>query len=222
MTSVALVLVPCWGLTHAQVGKLQVIAQAFQENRKELTQYHWKSRTEVSLDGEVQQIDLVDVCYDGQGRLRKMPVESEDRPGAGSARRRAGKKQRRKVAEMAANLEDLIQSYTELDPQRMQAALSMAHVWEGEGEQAGTARVQARGVVRQGDAWNMWVDSVTRLPLRFEILTSLEGEPVRLMTEFSRLENGPTYAARTVVETEIKEKKMVLHMENFDLERRGE
>ena len=39
------------------------------------------------------------------------------------------------------------------------------------------------------------------------------------MTEFALLEDGPFYPASVVVETEIKEKELVMRTENFDFAR---
>ena len=80
----------------------------------------------------------------------------------------------------------------------------------------------ARGVIRQADRLDLWVDNLTNRPQRLEVLTSLEGEPVRLTATFARLPDGPTYAVETIVETELKEKKMVVRTEAFDHERRDD
>ena len=45
--------------------------------------------------------------------------------------------------------------------------------------------------------------------------------PVKVMTEFRTLDDGAFYPALTIVETEIKEKKLVMKTENFDFLRRG-
>jgi hypothetical protein len=71
-------------------------------------------------------------------------------------------------------------------------------------------------VLRQGDQVSLWLDAETEDPRKLEILTSYEGEPVRVTTEFLRIEDGPFYPSRVVIETEIKEKKLVVTTVNSD------
>lgn len=182
----------------------------FMQNAQDLARYDWKARTEIRVAGELVQISLVRVTHDKLGFRAETPLPDEPAVSRGS------KKMKKKVVAFYEELQALTRSYVELDPQRMQAALANAHAWEGQGEQGNLLHVQARGVIRQADKLDLWIENTTNRPQRLEVLTSLQGEPVRLTTNFAQLEQGPSYAARTLVETELKEKKMVVRTESFE------
>ena len=194
----------------ARTARLGAVARMLTENAQELARYEWKARTEIRVAGEIVRSSLVRVDYDRMG----MPVET---PLPDEAAAKSGKKKmKKKVAAFYEELQALTDSYVALDPQRIQAALAQAHAWEGQGEHGDQLHIQARGVIRDGDKLDLWIENATNLPQRLEVLTSLEGEPVRLTTRFAQLAQGPSYAAETVVETELKEKKMVVRTESFD------
>lgn len=194
----------------AGTARLEAVARMLMQNAEKLARYDWKSRTEIRVAGEMVQSSLVRVTHDKLG----LAVETRlpDEPGASSG----SKKMKKKVVAFYEELHALTRSYVDLDPQRMQAALARAHAWEGQGEQGNLLHVQARGVIRQADKLDLWIENTTDHPQLLEVLTSLQGEPVRLTTKFAQLEEGPSYAVETLVETELKEKKMIVRTESFD------
>lgn len=194
----------------AWTARLEAVGRMLERNAEELAHYSWKSRTEIRVEGELVQTTLVRASYDRVGMLVETPLPGD----AGTAQ--GSRKLKKKVLTFHEELRALTRSYFDLDPQRIQAALDRAHAWEGQGERGNLLRVQARGVIRQGDTLDLWIDSATNRPRRLEVLTSLQGEPVRLTAEFAQLKDGPSYAATTLVETELKEKKMVVRTESFD------
>jgi hypothetical protein len=194
----------------AGTARLEAVGRMLERNAQELARYSWKSRTEIRVEGELVQTTLVRASYDRVGMLVETPLPGD----AGTAQ--GSKKLKKKVLTFHEELRALTRSYFDLDPQRIQAALDRAHAWEGQGEQGNLLRVQARGVIRQGDTLDLWIDSATNHPRRLDVLTSLQGEPVRLTAEFAQLKDGPSYAVKTLVETELKEKKMVVRTASFD------
>ena len=194
----------------AGAARMGAVGRMLEQNAQELARYSWKSRIEISVDGALVQSTLVRAAYDRMGLLVATPLPDDSKAVKGS------KKLKKKVRAFHAELQALTRSYFELDPQRMQAALAHAHAWEGQGENGDLLHIQARGVIRQADKLDLWLDSVTNRPQRLQVLTSLEGEPVRLTARFAQLDDGPSYAAETVVETELKEKTMVVRTESFE------
>lgn len=193
-------------------------AERFRDNQHALRSYGWKSRTEIELDGQSQKVQLFEMRYDSDGRLQKTLVSEEDgssKSGGPVRRRRTGKKQK-KLQELQTTLTELIQSYVRPDPDAAARLFADATVWEGSGRVEGVTRVRARNVLRQGDEISLWLDSVTRIPQKYQILTSSEGEPVKVTAEFRALQDGPFYPARITVETELKEKRLLMKTENFD------
>ena len=65
----------------------------------------------------------------------------------------------------------------------------------------------------------IWLDANTRRQRRVEINSTFDEKPVRIVTEFRDLPNGPTYMARSVVDYPREE--LTLTMENFDYEHLG-
>jgi len=206
----------CAGPAGAQTAELQAVSRTLTRNQEQLSLYGWISRTEVTVGDELQLLRLLRVTYDAGGGLRRKPLEGEP-----ASPQKSGKLNKKTRAFLDA-LEQLTDTYTALDPRTMREAFSRAHAWQGRGEQARTLRIQVRGVVRQGDRLDLWVDTVTKRPRRLEVLTSLRGEGVRLTTEFEDLIDGPSHAALIVVETELKEKKMLVRTENYDYAKRGD
>ena len=77
-------------------------------------------------------------------------------------------------------------------------------------------RLESANILQPGDSMIVWLDANTRRQRRIEINTSFEAQPVRIVTEFRDLPNGPTYLARSVVDYPHKE--LTLTVENFDYE----
>jgi hypothetical protein len=201
------------GPLSAQQGDLRLMASRYKADREALREYDWSRRTEVEVNGELRETTLSRLRYEQQ-RLVEMPAE--DPPQSRRAR-----KSRKKTAEFIARLRELTDSYTEFTPEQMRTLFERASVFPGTGAAEGTLRVQMRSVIRKGDTFYIWADEGTKRLVKFEILTSIEGRPVNVVTEFRRLERGPTFPARITIETEMKGKPMVIRMENFDFVRRG-
>jgi hypothetical protein len=80
-------------------------------------------------------------------------------------------------------------------------------------------RLKASNVLQSGDSMVVWVDANTRRQRRIEINSSFDAKPVRIVTEFKDLPDGPTYMARSVVD--YPEEELTLTMENFGYEYLG-
>jgi len=62
----------------------------------------------------------------------------------------------------------------------------------------------------------VWLDANTRRQRRIEINSSFDEKPVRIVTEFKDLSNGPTYMSRSVLDYPAEE--LTLTIENFEYE----
>jgi len=207
----------------SRAAELREFAESFRYNRQQLRNYSWKSRIEVTLAGQTQAIQTFEVRYDAEGNREKTLIASEVDPTAvrGPVRKRKASKKQKQQQERQAELKRLIKAYVEPDPKTSRQLFESATVWEGQGRTEGVTRVLARNVIRQGDLISLWLDSLTRNPRKLEIVTSSGGEPVKVTTEFRTLDDGAFYPAVTIIETEIKEKKLVMKTENFDYLPRG-
>jgi hypothetical protein len=201
------------GNADAQVTDFPEILEAFRRDQVELYRYTWTSRTEISLDGEVQEVRVFQAHLDPDGNVEKFPLPAD----SGSTHGRGVKRSQAKNEALERELVELIKSYTEMSPGQMQAVLSKAATWEGAGS---TTQIRARSVVHQGDSVDIGVDRESLRLERLEILTALAGEPVQLTVEFGRLDDGTGHVARTTLNTEIKERKLVIQTVNADYVKR--
>ena len=204
---------------YPQAGQLRALAIRYQEDLEQLKSYSWKSRTEITVEGETRELSLFQMRHDVDGKLQRTPIGDDT---GGPSRKRRQTKIETKAAKFIEDLRALIPSYTRFTPKQMHSVYGDAKVFPAEGEAAGQLRVQIRGVVRPGDLMYIWADSFDHQLRKLEINTSLDGQPVKVITEYRDLEDGPTHPVRTTVRTELKRKPTVITTENFDYVRWGE
>ena len=198
------------------------VATWLDNNRLLLLGYTWKVRTEFEIDGERAIVRVDRVRYQPGGELLRTELESSTGSDErGFLARRRSKKKRARVEQQEEALRRLIDSYAHMSPEAVRDAFSRAFVDEVSVGSEHRTRVQVRDIVHRGDSMNLWLDG-DRLPVRLEVFSALDGEPVRMSGDYERLENGPSYLARSVIETEQGEKKLVIRRESFDLAPVGE
>lgn len=201
----------------AQVGER--FLQAQRENALALRKYQWKSRVEVRRGGETSNVQVFLMRYGLDGSLQRTPIggapAGRERPRPPLVRRIAEKKTK-EVQELVRQLTELAQSYASLPPERMPAALAGARMITPLGGATDSVQVQATGVLQPGDSVTMSLESATHQQQRVEVRTFLDAKPVTVMSEFRRLPEGPTYAARVVVEYPSETLQIVT--DSFDYE----
>jgi len=205
-------------------------AEAQKQNSEALKQYTWKSRTEIKVKGESKNVKVEQVRYDIDGKRQKTEIGGSPEPqsekpkarrrgGGGRAKAKIIEKKKKEFAEMMQALGKLVASYGQIPPDKMQAFVKNAQMSPGEGEQAGTMRIQGGDVLQPGDAMTLWINPASQMMKRIEIETTLEEKPVTVVSEYQSLADGPTYQARSVVSYPAKE--VELTVENYDYQRVG-
>ena len=200
----------------AQAQKYWEFVRAGQVNAKELRQYTWKARTEVRKGGETKSVQLNLVRYGADGALQQTLIGGttpQQIPTRG-LRGIIARKKKEDFVEMLDGLSALAKSYAGLPPEVMQRFIAGATVSPETDVQPSLFRLQARDVLRPGDSMTVWVDALTRRQRRVEIETTFDREPVRIVSEFRDLPDGPTYMARSAVEYPSRELAVIT--ENFD------
>ena len=197
----------------------QKLAQALQQNVQALRQYTWKSQTEIQNGGETKSVQLSLMRYDIDGTLRKSPISAtpQQKLPTRGIRGLIAQKKKQNFMETLDSLGALAKSYSELSSDEMQRFMASAIVTPEISSQQKLIRIKGNNVLRPGDSMTLWVDAVTRKQRKVEIQTTLEGKPVRIVSNFQDLPNGPTYMARSVVDYPSEE--LTLITENFDYER---
>jgi hypothetical protein len=199
----------------AQVSERFIETQ--RENALALRKYEWKSRVEVRRDGETKSAQLFLMRYGADGNLQKTPIggtQPAELPRM-PLRRIVAKKKTKEVQQVVTELGDLAQSYANLPPERMQALLGTANVITPLVGAKDAVQVQAKNVLKDGDSLTLWIDSATHQQRRVEITTFLDEKPVMLVTEFRSLPQGPTYAARVVVEYPSEQLQLITDAFDF-------
>jgi hypothetical protein len=196
--------------------------RAQQANAAALREYTWKSRTELSLKGDVKFVTLEQVRFDLDGRRQKTriggsPEPSEDRfdpraPRVGPVRRIVAAKKKEEFKDLLQDLAALAESYAHPPLETLHAFARQAA--RTKTIEAGLVRVQGRNLIVTGDSMIVWIDPSTSLIRRAEIDTMREGERVEMAVDYRSLANGLTYQARTLLR--YPHRQMSLTVETYD------
>jgi hypothetical protein len=130
------------------------------------------------------------------------------------------KKKKENAQELIEALQRFAKSYGELPPAKMQEFMKTANATLETNTAQPLLRLESTtNILQPGDSMIVWLDANTRRQRRVEINSTFDEKPVRIVTEFRDLPNGPTYVARSVVDYPREE--LTLTMENFDYEHLG-
>lgn len=197
----------------------QKFAQSRQQNAQALRQYIWKSRVEIQKEGETKRVQVSLLRYDLNGKLQKTPLAStpEQQLPTRGIRGRIAQKKKENFMESLDSLSTLAKSYSELSADEMQRFMAGANVIPEMSQQQKLFRIEGKGIHQRDDSMTLWIDAVTHRMRKVEVHTSLDGKPVKIVSDFKDIPKGPTYMARSVVDYPSKE--LTLIIENFDYER---
>ena len=211
----------CSAMVLAQDKVQPSFAESQKANAQTLRQYSWKSRTEIKLKGESKNVKLEQVRYDANGKLQKTPVgappATAPAPQSGRGGRLKAKvieNKKEEFGELMQGLGQLVASYGQLPPDKLQAFKATATKGRGEGELQGTAQIQGLNVLEQGDSMTIWVDPASQMMRRVEIKTIYDKKPATLVADYQSIPDGPTYMARAVLT--YPEKNVELTVDNSD------
>lgn len=206
-----------WAIANAQDQKFAIAAK---QNASALQQYTWKSQTQIRKEGDVKATKLYSSRYAADGTVVQLLLQEEAAklPKFG-IRGMVAKKKKADAQELIEALQRLAKSYGELPPTKMQEFMRTATATLETNTPEPLLRLESKNVLQPGDSMIVWIDANTRRQRRVEINSSFDEKPVRIVTEFRDLPNGPTYLARSVVDYPREE--LTLTMENFDYEHLG-
>lgn len=177
------------------------IAQAMQQNARELRQYSWKSRTEIRKDTELKKYQLHHMQYAPDGTLQQSLLdESSAKIPSHGIRGLIAKKKKEDFMQTLNGLGAVAKSYSELSPADMKRFIGSATINIENNSQPARIRIHGRDVLQPGDSMTIWVDMGARRQRRMEINTTFENEIVRIVCDFQDLPEGPTYMSRSVID----------------------
>lgn len=202
-------------------GQDQKFAIAAKQNAAALQQYTWKSQTQIRKEGDVKATKLYSNRYAADGTIVQLLLQEESAklPKFG-IRGMVAKKKKAEAQELIEALQRFAKSYAELPPAKMQEFMKTANATLETNAAEPLLRLESTtNILQPGDSMIVWLDANTRRQRRVEINSTFDEKPVRIVTEFRDLPNGPTYVARSVVDYPREE--LTLTMENFDYEHLG-
>ncbi len=213
-----LTLLCSWSLAHGQ--QEQKLAQAMKQNQLALQQYTWKSQTQIRKEGEIKGTKLYSNRYAANGEVVQLLIEEQSAklPKFG-IRGMVAKKKKEEAAKLIDALQRLAKSYGELPPAKMQEFMKTAKVSLETNTPQPLLRLEAGNLLQPGDSMVVWLDANTRRQRRIEINSRFDEKPVRVVTEFKDIPDGPTYVARSTVD--YPDEELTLTMENFGYEYLG-
>ena len=152
--------------------------------------------------------------YAANGEVVQLLIEEESAklPKFG-IRGMVAKKKKEEATKLIEALQQLAKSYGEIPPAKMQEFMKTAKVTLEKNAPQPWLRLEAANVLQSGDSMIVWLDANTRRQRRIEINSSLAAKPVRIVTEFKDLPDGPTYMARSVID--YPDEELTLTMETL-------
>jgi len=214
-----LTLLCSWSMAHGQQQE-QKLAQAMKQNQAALQQYTWKSQTQIRKEGEIKATKLFSNRYSANGEVVQLLIEEQSaRLPKFGIRGMVAKKKKEEATKLIDALQRFAKSYAELPPAKMQEFMKIAKVTLETNAPQPLLRLEATNVLQPRDSMVVWLDANTRRQRRIEINSTFDGNPVRIVTEFKDLPDGPTYLSRSVVD--YPQEELILTMENFGYEYLG-
>ena len=214
-----LTLLCSWSMAHGQQQE-QKLAQAMKQNQAALQQYTWKSQTQIRKEGEIKATKLFSNRYSANGEVVQLLIEEQSaRLPKFGIRGMVAKKKKEEATKLIDALQRFAKSYAELPPAKMQEFMKTAKVTLETNAPQPLLRLEATNVLQPRDSMVVWLDANTRRQRRIEINSTFDGNPVRIVTEFKDLPDGPTYLSRSVVD--YPQEELILTMENFGYEYLG-
>ena len=202
-------LVVCVGAGAVVPVEIKSMMSNMARNSQELKQYTYKQRIETYYKEELKSSRIDEIHYDVNGERVSIPlaqqkVEEKQRPVRGPMSRFISKRVEAKQDEMKDYVERLLalsSRYMTADAEKMKSAMNDADLTVGGGAK-GYVRIRFRDFVKNGDLVTMSFDSKSKCPVRIEVESRLDEDPVSITVMFDQVRNGPHYAGRTVVRSE--------------------
>jgi hypothetical protein len=191
------------------------ISENREENSKNLREYSWKTRTEVTIKGETKLLKVQLVRFDVDGQMQKTTISEEKPKQKRGVRGRIQKKKGKEKQEWFGELHHLLEQYSLPSTGKILDFLDKASF--GPGDRPGTIRIHGTSVVKDGDELTMYIDAETKEAKLTKVRTRLDGDTVLLETNHDRLDSGLSYSARSIITVPAEEVRMTV--ENFDYDK---
>ena len=198
--------------------KLAAVKQSMAENQARLRNYTWVETTEMSIKGEVKQLNQNKCMYGADGMVQKTPIGAPPEPKQ-QARGLKGKIVAQKTGELKDYMErfgSLVSRYVPPDPQAMQAAFQA-----GKATITPQASIVFADYVKPGDKVTLSQNPANGKLKQFYVSTYLDGpdDAVRIEVNFSGLADGTNYVDQVILNS--SQEQLQIKTTNFDYEKVG-
>jgi hypothetical protein len=195
-----------------QLGKVAKMQQA---NSEALREYTWKTRTEIKKDGETKIIRLDQVRYAVDGGLQQtqLSLTAPEIP-TGGLRGKIARKKKAQFTELVDGLKAVAKSYGKLPPEKMARLMESASITLVDTAGGKLLRVNGTDILQSGDSMTIWIDPILQRQRKIEVMTTFEGNTLRVISEFRDIVGGPSYLARVAID--YPEEKLLITTDNFD------
>lgn len=192
------------------------IIAARRKNAALLQTYNWNCRTEILMNGKMEdlRIDLVSVAPDGQLVRTLLNDQPGQLPG-GFLRKAIAQGQQQQAEKAAQGIGALLDQYTLPSAGKMISFIVQAQV-QPITSPTGTSMLQVTGtgVVVPGDSVTLVFDGTSLQPSSFQISTTFNGDPMTATGNFDTMTTGLNRLQYASVQVPAKQLSVLVH--NYD------
>jgi hypothetical protein len=191
------------------------VNSADEANTKQLMQFIWKRKSDVSINGEVKLTTLTEFSFDDKGQLQAKLVDAES--SVEKKRGLRGKAQENAVEDKGEYVQkalELAMAYTFMTKGQLLDFFSKATVTE----KAGVMEVTGENVYVKGDKLTVLIDSKTNLYIKKTFSSLLGKDPVNGEINYEKFSSGVNHGSTTVLN--MPAQKMKIDARNQDYTQR--
>lgn len=204
------------GFSQTDKDKLALAVSAADDaNTKQLMQYIWKRKSDVSIDGQVKLTTITEFSFDENGKLQTKLVDAESsvkqKPGLrGKAQQNAAEDKMDYVGKAL----ELSMAYTFMTKGQLIDFFSKATVTEKDG----VIEAIGENIYVKGDKLTMHIDKKTNLYLDKRFSSLLGKDPIDGQINYEKFTSGVNHGSTTVLN--MPAQKMKIDAKNQDYSQR--
>lgn len=202
----------------AQIDKEQlaiVISDADIANTKQLMQFIWKRKSDVSVDGEVKLSIITEFSFNEKGEIQTQTLDAQtsvkQKPGLRGNMQKNAAEEKIEYVEKAL---ELSLDYTFMSKEQLLAFFEKATITEKDG----ILEAKGENIYVQGDKLTIWVDKSTNLYNK-KVFSSLLGQdPIEGEINYEKFSSGINHGTTTILN--MPAEKMRIEATNQDYSQR--
>ena len=183
--------------------------QSLAQNKVRLSRYQWIETTTVSYKGDVKSVKQKSCYYGADGKIQKVDITPPAPPEQPSGRRLKQKIVANKKEEMTDYMQQavaLIGLYVPPDPGLIQYSKETNNIKVTPPDQNGVVRINIPNFLKSGDLLSGGLNAMNNSITDINVSTYVDSanDVVTLAVTFSQLNDGTSYAGRSVLNAPSK------------------